>query len=441
MTQTEPEQERWLPQTDEERAQVMEQLQRLLVSNGFQNSKRYPGLLRYVVEQSLAGNEEQLKERLLGVQVFGRAADYDTNQDPVVRLSASEVRKRLTAYYQQPQHERELVIGLSSGSYIPYFQRSSGDGLNLEEALTASEERGWLRIRRRRALLWAAIGLAFGIALLLCWGLAEVEDPARNFWAPVLRSPNRVTLCAGSPSSFIHAQMLGMVAAEPGLPSGVPVHPAPSSLDPSRGAKPLAGSEAQKDELITSIYQILDQNGSLSLSHANALVHIGAYLDNHNKAFRVQLDSQSDFTELREGPVVLIGAGDNAWTMRLSAALRYGFGYQVNDKSRRVVDHRNPSATNWSIALDPQHNAMTRDYGLVARYHDTVLDQPVVMVAGLSSVGTEAASQFIGRPDALRELFRAAPRSAEHVNVEAVLETQVIDGHAGPTRIVAIEYW
>ena len=54
-----------------------------------------PGLLRYVVEQTLSGNEENLKERTLGVEVFRRSPDYDTNLDPVVRLSAGEVRKRL----------------------------------------------------------------------------------------------------------------------------------------------------------------------------------------------------------------------------------------------------------------------------------------------------------------------------------------------------------
>jgi len=52
------------------------------------------------VEQTLAGNEDNLKERTLGVEVFHRTPDYDTNLDPVVRLCAGEVRKRIAQYYQ-----------------------------------------------------------------------------------------------------------------------------------------------------------------------------------------------------------------------------------------------------------------------------------------------------------------------------------------------------
>ena len=89
----------------------------------FRNSKRYPNFLRHLVEQALAGNEAELKERLLGMAVFHRAADYDTNQDTVVRLTAGEVRKRIAQYYHQPDHANQLQIDLLPGSYVPHFHR------------------------------------------------------------------------------------------------------------------------------------------------------------------------------------------------------------------------------------------------------------------------------------------------------------------------------
>jgi hypothetical protein len=97
---------------------IREQLRRLLAHQLFTNSKRYPVLLAYTVEQTLDGNAGDLKERTIGIEAFGREPDYDVNLDPVVRMTAAEVRKRLIQYYYNPEHAGELVIELPLGSYM-----------------------------------------------------------------------------------------------------------------------------------------------------------------------------------------------------------------------------------------------------------------------------------------------------------------------------------
>ena len=67
---------------------LLQQLERIVNSKYFRNSKRYPVLLRFVVEQTLAGRSDLLKERTLGMTVFDRDSDYDTNVDPIVRVTA-----------------------------------------------------------------------------------------------------------------------------------------------------------------------------------------------------------------------------------------------------------------------------------------------------------------------------------------------------------------
>src|SRR5277367_885476 len=106
-------------------ALVREQLNRLLAHPLFTNSKRYPVLLAYTVEQALLGNAGELKERTIGVEAFGREPSYDVNLDPVVRTTAAEVRKRLIQYYYSPDHAGELIIELPLGSYVPLFRESS----------------------------------------------------------------------------------------------------------------------------------------------------------------------------------------------------------------------------------------------------------------------------------------------------------------------------
>src|ERR1700684_2103723 len=103
-------------------AAVREQLKRLLAHPLFTNSKRYPVLLAYAVEQTLLGNAGELKERSIGVEAFGREPSYDVNLDPVVRITAAEVRKRLIQYYYSPEHAGELIVEMPLGSYVPTFR-------------------------------------------------------------------------------------------------------------------------------------------------------------------------------------------------------------------------------------------------------------------------------------------------------------------------------
>src|SRR5689334_19347855 len=106
--------------SEAEREAIRNQMERMLANPLFKNSKRYPYLLRYIVEHTLSGSPgsgspgsgspAELKERTLGVEVFGRQPDYDTNADPVVRATAGEIRKRIAQYYHEHGHENEIRI-------------------------------------------------------------------------------------------------------------------------------------------------------------------------------------------------------------------------------------------------------------------------------------------------------------------------------------------
>src|ERR1039458_1789816 len=111
------------PETQAGRQAVREQVGHILASLLLRNSKRLPGFPNYAVESALAVNAQPPTERTVGLEVFGREPDYDTAQDPVVRMTAVEIRKRLTVYYQAPEHANEIRIELPSGSYVTEFRR------------------------------------------------------------------------------------------------------------------------------------------------------------------------------------------------------------------------------------------------------------------------------------------------------------------------------
>src|SRR5260370_17177203 len=111
--------------SEAEREAIRNQMERMLANQLFKNSKRYPNLLRYIVEHTLAGFPAELKERTLGVEVFGRQPDYDTNADPVVRATAGEIRKPIAQYYHEHGHETEIRIHRFPPSPPPTLTTSS----------------------------------------------------------------------------------------------------------------------------------------------------------------------------------------------------------------------------------------------------------------------------------------------------------------------------
>src|SRR5690349_3674258 len=95
---------------------VRDQLVKILASEGFARNDRLSGFLRFVVEQELSGFGHQLKESVIGVEVFGRRPDYDVRQDSIVRTEASRLRARLAEYYADGASDA-LIIELPKGGY------------------------------------------------------------------------------------------------------------------------------------------------------------------------------------------------------------------------------------------------------------------------------------------------------------------------------------
>lgn len=119
---------------------IRDQLAILLRSELLRNSDRCTQFLQYVVEATLRGESTCLKERTIGVEVFGRSPLYDTSTDNIVRDTASEVRSRLAHYYAQVGHSSELRIELFKGSYVPHFVPS---GVSNKHTLSLADVPHW----------------------------------------------------------------------------------------------------------------------------------------------------------------------------------------------------------------------------------------------------------------------------------------------------------
>jgi TolB-like protein/Tfp pilus assembly protein PilF len=120
---------------------VRTQLERILSSPHFAAAERSKRFLRFIVDETLADRRENLKEYTLAVEVFDRDADFDTSTNPIVRVEASRLRRRLEHYYLTLGREDPVLIEIPRGTYVPAFQ-SKVDVLHIQEDLAAldSEE-------------------------------------------------------------------------------------------------------------------------------------------------------------------------------------------------------------------------------------------------------------------------------------------------------------
>jgi len=424
-------------------AEVREQLDRLLVHPLFANSKRYPALLAYTVDQTLLGNASELKERSIGIEVFGRTPSYDANADPVVRITAGEVRKRLTQYYYDTSHAGELIIELPVGSYVPLFrgqpataaevqgfpEEPCGEALvperfeapNSEMVLTdqgiafsafpASPARhthvSWL-VTAALIILALVAGLGTGLRFRETVPVAPPSSIDR-FWAPITSATGTATYCLGEPAKNLDIGSINSLDSVPGRDNPEP------------------------------LYFRLHYSGHLSLADVITLTRTAAALETRHKVFRIMPASEASFSQLREGPIVLIGGFDNLWTLRITQSLRFGF--ESKDGVALIVDRKSPKQTTWATAWDLPYKKLSRDYAIVARIHDSTTGQPVVIAAGISEEGTESAGEILYNPVYLDTLLSKAPQNWEQMNMEAVIETQVIEGHPGPPSVLATEFW
>src|SRR5262252_8739387 len=111
-----------MPSVDSEAAAVRRQLERTLASAKFARNERLSRFLRFVVERHLEGRDDELKESVIALEVFGNR-DYDPNQDSIVRTEAGRLRARLAEYYLGDGSGDAVIIELPKGGYVPVFRR------------------------------------------------------------------------------------------------------------------------------------------------------------------------------------------------------------------------------------------------------------------------------------------------------------------------------
>jgi TolB-like protein/Flp pilus assembly protein TadD len=153
-----------MPLLESEAQGARRQLERILESSGFSRNERLSRFLRFVVEGHLDGKDQELKESIIAIEVFGRRPDFDSKLDPVVRTEAARLRARLNEYYIKEGQSDPLVIELPKGGYVPRFREVSEE----RQVIAPCPGDTPARFRTR---FWLAVGLVSLVITLAAVGL------------------------------------------------------------------------------------------------------------------------------------------------------------------------------------------------------------------------------------------------------------------------------
>jgi hypothetical protein len=351
------------------------------------------------VERTLDGQAESLKERTIGIDVFGRAVEYDPSDDATVRVKAGEVRKRLGLYYATEGQHEAIRIELPAGTYAPEFIRVDLQAPPAKSQLIDAAAAGPTASGRRWIFLAIPVFLALAVSLALWTKLRAPSTVVDQFWAPVLRGSAPLLLSTAY----------------------VPVYGVDPKMAPERPTR--------YEDFVLLTDQFVG-GGDLM-----AVDRISAMLQRLHHPYRLKIGNDVSFQDLRSA-TVLIGYSYTRWR-EISKELR--FFIDAERRPRLVTDNGKP--TDWALPDLPPDRRTSEDYAIVTRVFHPDTQAMLVEVAGITQYGTEAAADLITTPEYLAEALHEAPKGWQNKNLQLVLHVKVISGNPASRKVVAAHFW
>lgn len=430
--------------------EIGESLEQILRSALFKDALQLQALLRYIVENSIQGHDDALKERIIGINVFGRKPDYETADDPIVRSRVGQLRRRLEQYYQSGEAKGTPVqIVIPPGSYRPTFilhpaakGASSGNGLK-DSPLASSREdthepqesrpspmegKPTLLGKLPPKVKWrtVAIGAATACAILIAawFGTANWRKSEFDlFWEPLLETKKTVLIYTGPGWVYV-----------PSASFEQRFRPANSVSDEQLPMGKWGPPNLADGQVLSASDLVLDKFDYSGSGELVACAKLAVLLTSHHRRFDLRSDDNLPFADIRNSPAVLLGAYNNFWTMETTKDLPFFYDRDVR------IRERGGQGRVWSVVRRPGL-PIPEEYLLVTRHFDAKTGSPLISVSGITTCGTRAAADFVTDPDQLKKLASIPRDALERKNLAIVLHATIVDCTPTSTDVLAVRYW
>lgn len=417
-------------------------VERIVASRHFRRSHRLSSFLEFICSETLAGNSEKICEQLIGFRVFGRAENYDPTSDNIVRVEASQLRKRLEAYFSNEGSAESLVIRVPKGGYVPVFEPSSGvqpkapsddvippqvDGPPADSP--SSHRPYWIA----GIVALALIGAGFGVYRLRHTPPAESQTARVNlpprfaaFWAGMFEERRPTLLCLAD-SNLSLLQDLRRESI--------------SFTDYTSGRYLSSIKNNQQDKESDRILSEIASRYYTSLGDAFALARFMLLNRNHGPVV-VRFARDLNIRDLRSGNAILLGsARSNPWIELLDRKRRFHIEHDIK-LNRPILRDTRPEPGKPSVYVcGPQGEKPYEAYGIVASVPNVDGAGHAVLVAGSNMQGTEAASEFLTNAATFDEFLGKIGWHADKPMpvFEVVLKLVTIGGSSISTQVFAYD--
>lgn len=405
------------------REEKLSQLERIIKSKTFQGAEILKSFLRFVVSKSVEGLESELKEYTIATEVFGRKGDYDPRIDSLVRVQAARLRSKLEDYYSIEGKADLIRIHLPKGHYVPLFANAGvsdepvanpleeGRGVSLPESRRPRRGIGFLRRRADRYLLAFLVGLnlTFGYLAYRYYSIinrgnrAAIHDPSAPAFTQQISPLWGEFVSSGVPVLIAYSNPAFQGNAVDGMKYWVPMELTSPNL------RPPAVSRMSEPNTITDVYTGVGEVIGVSL--------LGNLFFRAGTPFRVERSLLLTWEDLKTQNIVFLGGpAENLLLRRLPQEQDF---VHRSDPSKggpaRVhVLNRKPLGSEQSkyeaVLEGASQSMVTRDYALISMLKGIEPNRHLLILAGITTFGTQACAEYICKPENIRELIK-------HMNV------------------------
>jgi hypothetical protein len=402
-------------------------VQRVVSSHAFEKSTRMRDLLAYVCSRALDDGAADIREHEIGCAVFGRPDDYDTGEDNIVRVNASQVRKKLEAYFAGEGAAETLILELPKGKYVPAFRERPE--VEVSSPVTIAEPRVSGAVPSR--LVYAAAALTPLLIVACIWmgislwrGRAQggaAQDPALSaFWSQLIRKGESTDIVLTDSSLGLLQDLLGHAI---GLSEYL--QPETWRLD----------SLAARPELQT-VARLAAHRRYTSLANVNITRRIQTVAGAEQGQLTAVFARDFNVRQMKSDNVVLIGSKRaNPWVELVEAQLNFRFGYDAA-LSQSFFENRQPRAGEAVV----YRNSPAVSYCDLAFLPNLSHTGNVLVISGTEMEGTEAGGEFLttARGMATLQRYVKLDGSGRLPYFEALLRSSKIGGAAPGFEVIAV---
>jgi hypothetical protein len=444
------------------REEKLAQLERILHGRALHGSDNLKAFLRFIVDKSIENQESQLKEYVIATEVFGRGNDFDSRVDSVVRVQAGRLRTKLHEYYETEGKDDHVLIALPKGQYLPVFSSApkneeregyneSGAGeasavgavsnqdesqgiakggeVNGSAQMTAPASRvapaGAIMINATRGIdpklamgRWRIAAIVFALISVMLSALTvfyraravEISEAAEGrartennpldrrevepLWGDLLRS--------SEPVLVVYSNTLFQGTVEDGMKLFKPLDAPGSSLgSPSIPQSVTEQSKEPVTELYTGIGEVM---GSYFL---------GDFFARLGHASRVKRSLLLTWEDLKTENIVVLGSpAENFFLRDLPQKQDFIFKPMPDDNGNKsfgiINDNPRPGEQRRYLAKQdgPSRSQISEDLAVVSLLQGLDGKKRMLILAGITTHGTQAAVEYVTKPDYIRDLVR-----------------------------------